>query len=66
MLKQEHAMREMAKGYLRLAKSSLDPQDRKKFLDYAAVYAELSDRSVHPEEQEGTLSDWRGTQRAAG
>ena len=57
MLSQEHAMRAMAEGYLRLAKTSFDPQDRKKFLNYAAVYAELVDRSVNPEEQERTLSD---------
>ena len=43
---QENAMRTMAEEYLRLAKTSFDRTERKKFLDYAALYAELSDRSV--------------------
>ena len=46
MPSQEHAMRTMAEEYLRLAKTSLDRTERKKFLDYAALYAELSNRSV--------------------
>lgn len=58
MLKQDDAMKAMAQGYLRLAKTSFDPEDRKRFLDYAAVYAELSNRSVPPETEQGAISDW--------
>ena len=52
MLKQDDAMKAMAQGYLRLAKSRFDAEDRKRFLDYAAVYAELSNRSVPPETEQ--------------
>jgi hypothetical protein len=45
-LNQGDAMRVMAEKYLSLAKTTSDPQARRKFLGYAAVYAELSEQSV--------------------
>jgi hypothetical protein len=35
-------LRSMADKYRRLAKATHDPQDRRKFLDYAATYAALA------------------------
>jgi hypothetical protein len=43
-------MRVMAEKYLKLAKATPDPQERKKFLDYAALYAQMSARSVNGDE----------------
>jgi hypothetical protein len=39
------ALRVLAEKYLRLAKTSADPRERNKFFKYAAVYADLSERS---------------------
>jgi hypothetical protein len=35
-------MRLLAEGYLALAKVSVDAEERRKFLDYAAAYADLA------------------------
>ena len=48
------AMRMLAEKYLTLARTSVDPEDRRKFLNYATLYAELADKSV----REGVLSRW--------
>jgi len=53
VLHQSDALRVMASKYLRLAKDTKDPRDRKKFFDYAMVYAQLSEQSER-----------RGTSRA--
>jgi hypothetical protein len=49
MLTQTDKMRIMAETYLQLARISDDTQDRRKFLGYAAVYAELAEQSVRQE-----------------
>jgi hypothetical protein len=49
MLDQSDTMRVMAERYLRLAKMTEDVSERRKFLDYAALYAELSGKSVRKE-----------------
>ena len=54
MLKQTDAMRVMAKKYLKLARTSDDALERRKFLDYAAMYAELAEQSVRQE----ALKEW--------
>ena len=46
MLKHALAMRVMAENYLRMAAEAADPRERRKFLDYASVYTELSNRSA--------------------
>ena len=43
------AMRMLAEKYLRLARTSIDPDERRKFLEYATLYAVLADRSGRPE-----------------
>ena len=45
MLKQADAMRAMAERYLRLAETTSEPKERTKFLDYASIYAQLSEQS---------------------
>lgn len=40
-------MRSMAERYLTLAKTTPDPQERKDFFDYAALYAQMSARPVN-------------------
>ena len=47
MRNQAKALRAFAERYLRLAKTTADPRERNKFFNYAAVYAELSERSEH-------------------
>jgi hypothetical protein len=39
------ALRVLAGKYLRLARTTADPRERSKFFHYAAVYADLSERS---------------------
>jgi len=41
------ALKDMAEKYLRLAKTTAEPKARKTFLDYAAIYAQLSEQSEH-------------------
>jgi hypothetical protein len=43
------AMRMLAENYLRMARISNDPYERRKFLEYASLYAELTDKSVRQE-----------------
>ena len=43
------AMRILAEKYLRMARTSIDPDERRKFLEYATLYAELTDRSERQE-----------------
>ena len=43
------ALRTLAEKYLRLARTSDDRGERSKFLDYAALYAQLADQSVRRE-----------------
>ena len=38
-------MRAMAERYLRLAKTTSEPTERTRFLDYASIYAQLSEQS---------------------
>jgi hypothetical protein len=45
MRNQAKALHALAERYLRLAKTTVDPRERNKFFNYAAVYAELSARS---------------------
>jgi hypothetical protein len=45
MQNQADTLRVMMEKYLRLARTTDDPQARSKYLNYAAVYAELSGRS---------------------
>lgn len=40
-----HAMRALAEKYLRLAKTSDNPRERSKFIDYAMLYAQLSEQA---------------------
>jgi hypothetical protein len=54
MLNQTDKMRIMAETYLQLARVSDDTRDRRKFLGYAAVYAELAEQSVRQE----ALKEW--------
>ena len=54
MLNQTDKMRIMAETYLQLARISDDTRDRRKFLGYAAVYAELAEQSVRQE----ALKEW--------
>jgi hypothetical protein len=49
MLKQADAMRAMAERYLRLAMTTSNPKERTKFLDYASIYAQLSEQSKRKE-----------------
>ena len=49
MPKHAEAMLTLAEKYLRLARTSVDPEERRKFLGYAALYAELADKSVRQE-----------------
>jgi hypothetical protein len=49
MLTQTDKMRITAETYLQLASISDDTRDRRKFLGYAAVYAELAEQSVRQE-----------------
>ena len=44
-------MRAMAERYLRLAKTTSEPTERTKFLDYASIYAQLSEQSERQEAQ---------------
>ena len=39
----------MASKYLRLAKETKDRRDRRKFFDYAMIYAQLSEQSERRE-----------------
>jgi hypothetical protein len=39
------AMRALAEKYLRLAKTSHDGRERSKFIDYAMLYAQLSEQA---------------------
>jgi hypothetical protein len=50
MLKQTDTMRAMAERYLRLAKTTSEPEERTKFLDYASLYAQLSEQSERNED----------------
>ena len=43
------AMRMLAERYLRMARTSIDPDERRKFLEYATLYAELTYRSERQE-----------------
>jgi hypothetical protein len=45
VLHQSDALRVIASKYLRLAKDTNDPRVRKKFFDYAMLYAQLSEQS---------------------
>ena len=45
MRNQAKALRALAERYLRLARTTADPRERNKFFNYAAVYADLSERS---------------------
>ena len=45
MRNQAKALRALAERYLRLAKTTADPRERNKFFNYAAVYADLSERA---------------------
>lgn len=38
-------MRAMAERYLRLAKTTKDARERRKFFDYATIYAQLSEQA---------------------
>jgi hypothetical protein len=46
MLNQSDALRVMAERYLRLAKTTENARERRKFFDYATVYAELSKQAA--------------------
>jgi hypothetical protein len=48
-MKQADAMRAMAERYLRLARMTSEPTERTKFLDYASIYAQLSEQSERRE-----------------
>ena len=52
MFDQSEAFRAMAAKYLRLAKDTEDPRERSKFIDYAMLYAQLSEQA-----------EWRETPR---
>ena len=45
MRNQAKALRALAERYLRLGETTADPRERNKFFNYAAVYADLSERS---------------------
>jgi len=45
MMSHGHAMRALAEKYLRLAKTSHNPSERTKFIDYATLYAQLSEQA---------------------
>jgi len=44
------AMRALAEKYLRLARTSDNPRERSKFIDYAMLYAQLSEQARRREE----------------
>jgi hypothetical protein len=54
MLNQADAMRVMAEKYLKLARISDDATERRKFLGYAGLYAQLAERSV----RQKALREW--------
>ncbi len=45
-----YAMRSLAEKYLRLASTSDNPRERSKFIDYAMLYAQLSEQARRHEE----------------
>jgi hypothetical protein len=49
MFDQSDAFRAMAAKYLRLAKDTNDPRERSKFIDYAMIYAQLSEQAERRE-----------------
>jgi hypothetical protein len=46
MLNQTTTLRVMAQRYLRLAKTTDDAIERKRFIDYANIYAQLSEQAA--------------------
>jgi hypothetical protein len=55
MLMQADAMRVIAEKYLKLAKATVEPNERRKFLEYAALYAQLSEQSEQRESPIATM-----------
>ena len=51
MFNKTDAMRAMAERYLRLARAASEPNERAKFLDYASIYAQLSEQSERQDTQ---------------
>ena len=45
MFSQNDSYRSMAAKYLRLAKDTEDPLERSKFVEYAMIYAQLSEQA---------------------
>jgi hypothetical protein len=55
MVAHADTMRLLAERYLALAKGSVDAEERRKFLDYAAAYADLAKQiDQRPPDQETT------------
>jgi hypothetical protein len=50
-------MRAMAERYLRLAKTTKDVRERRKFFDYAAIYAQLSEQASRREPAAGAMAE---------
>lgn len=62
MLTHADAMRAMAERYLRLAQMASEPEERTKFLDYASIYAQLSEQSEREESRASAAGGERSTQ----
>ncbi len=45
MLNHGHALRALAEKYLRLAKTTDNARERSRFIDYAMLYAQLSEQA---------------------
>ena len=62
MFNKTDAMRAMAERYLRLAKTASEPNERAKFLDYASIYAQLSEQSERQDAQK-TIAETERTKQ---
>lgn len=62
MLTHANVMRAMAERYLRMAQMTSEPEQRTKFLDYASIYAQLSEQSER-EESRAPVTDRARSQR---
>jgi len=60
MQHQSDTIRLMAQKYLQLAKTTDDPQERSKFLNYAAFYADLADQRQGTTTARETRSEKKG------
>ena len=61
MLTHADAMRAMAERYLRMAHTASEPEERTKFLDYASIYAQLSEQSERAESRASAAGGARST-----